>query len=137
MPVLIDTSQLKKLAASLKATEPAVVKEFNKSLKAAGELIATDARARSSWSSRIPGSIRVRGATNIRITAGGAAAPDAAPYEHGGKSGTFRHPVFGNRQVWVSQQARPFLVPAGQANIEKAAGLIVDGLDAAFSRLGY
>ena len=82
-----------------------------------GEEVANEARMLASWSTRIPGSVRLiaRG-LNSAVKAGGSAAPHAKPYEHSGVAGTFRHPVFGNRENWVPQKARPFLGPAAAAN---------------------
>ena len=57
---------------------------------------------------------------SVSVTAGGKRAPEAVVLEHGGVEGTFRHPVFGNRDVWVSQKARPFLAPAFKEGEELA-----------------
>jgi hypothetical protein len=67
---------------------------------------------------------------SVKVTAGGAAAPDAAPLENSGQQGTFRHPVV-NPDVWVSQQARPFLAPAAdasEAEVTAAVELLADKL---------
>lgn len=113
------------LARDLKAADKATGPALRRRLKTVAELVAADARSRASFSTRIPGSIRARSGLNqASIRAGGPSAPNAAPLENKGKGGTFRHPVFGHRQVWVNQQARPFLRPALQANTRA----IVDGL---------
>ncbi len=76
------------------------------------ELFMAESMAASSWSSRIPGSFTIQGAgDNVVVRAAGDAAPEGAPLENEGKRGTFRHPVFGNREVWVDQKARPFFNP--------------------------
>jgi hypothetical protein len=52
--------------------------------------------------------------------------------EKGGKEGlpgTFRHPVFGDREDWVSQQKHPFLTPAVAKNI----GHVTDRVEAALT----
>lgn len=94
----------------------------------AAELIAAQARANASWSSRIPGAISTsvrfssRGGAVVRVSS--AAAPHARPYEGIGNPGsTFRHPVYGN-DWWVEQAERPFLIPARQAKGEAAKALI-------------
>jgi len=57
------------------------------------ERIAVDARAKASWSTRIPGSVEVKAlGSRISVTAD---APNAAPLENRGKEGEFKHPVFG------------------------------------------
>lgn len=111
--VQIDTSSFAKFAKDLKRVDEKLAKDLNRNLRAAGELVAAKARANASWSSRIPQSIKVRRSSNaIKVLSLRAQAPEARPLEHGGQPGTFRHPVFGDREVWVSQPARPFLHPA-------------------------
>ncbi len=130
--IRIDLSSLKSFARVLQRVEPVVQREFFNGLSAAGELVAEEARKRAGFSSRIPGSITVkRRALAVKIQAGGDSAPDAAPFEHGGIPGDFRHPVFGNREVWVSQRARPFLTPALEAKTDEAFEMIGTAVDVA------
>ena len=97
-PIVADTAQLRRLASALKTAAPASRKEMNRSLRAAAEIVAADAKSRAAWSSRIPKSIRVQGgARRLRVVAGGPGAPQAVGYEVGSQgqaSGKFRHPVF-------------------------------------------
>lgn len=77
--------------------------------------IRNDMARRASWSTRIPGAIGVRvdfkeAKTTIRVSA--AKAPHARPYEGVGRGNTFRHPVYGDYDVWVTQGTRPFFFPA-------------------------
>ena len=81
------------------------------------------------------------------IVAGGAAAPEAALLENGGRQGYFKHPVFerasqtrfttkSNRNaitsgassgtVWVSQKAHPFMRPAVDKNLKYIAETITE-----------
>ncbi len=132
----IDVSDLKRLSVALKKAEPALQKQFLKDLSAAGQIVAARARANASFSSRIPRSIRVRRrGVSVSIEAGGTKAPDAAPFEHGGQSGTFRHPVFG-QDVWVNQQAHPFLHPAAEQSQGEIVAAVTLGVDNAFHGLG-
>ncbi len=134
--IQIDTSQLASLAKDLRKAAPAVSKSFNAGLKAAGDIVAEEARNRASFSSRIPGSIKVRRAgVKVKVVAGGPGAEDAAPYEHGGKPGTFRHPVFGQQNVWVDQQARPYLGPAAEAKENEVLQAVLDAVDVTFRKL--
>lgn len=103
-------------------------------LREAGQEVAEDARRRASWSTRIPRAIRVSttfsGRTpGVSVVVNKNKAPHGRPFEHGGGPGEFRHPVFGNRQVWVSQKARPFLYPALVAKGDEAAKKIADVVD--------
>lgn len=126
----IDTSSFTKFARDLRKADAALAQRLGKNLKAAGEIVAADARRRAGFSSRIPSSIRVmRAGDKIRVEAVAKKAPDARVLEHGGLMGKFRHPVFGNRDNWVAQQARPFLRPAaiaGRAAVVRAAQKAVD-----------
>jgi hypothetical protein len=108
--IVVDTSSFNKFARDLRKVDRTLASRLGKELKQAGEIVAVQARANASWSSRIPKSIKVqrRGAV-IRIV---AKAEDARVFEHRGVPGTFRHPVFGHRDRWVAQGARPFLRPA-------------------------
>lgn len=127
--ISVDTSQLKKLAAELRANSPSMLKELQVGLRGAGTQVAVEARLISGfWSSRIPGSIRlISVGLNTVVRAGGASAPHAKYYEG---PAPFRHPVFGH-DVWVSQQARPFLMPAVTREgptFERAALAAVDAV---------
>lgn len=92
-------------------------KEIRPALRKLAEPILAQAKVNAAWSSRIPGAIRIntsfsRRTAGVAITVSAKKAPHARPFEHLGRQGTFRHPVFGNREKWVSQTARPFLFPA-------------------------
>lgn len=128
----VDTRQIKGFATALRLAETPTYTRLRVALREAGNIVADDARARSSWSTRIPGSIRVRAtAASVSVIAGGHAAPNAAPLEHRGMPGTFRHPVFGHEATWATQQARPFLAPALSANIERTTVMVMDAIDSA------
>ena len=89
-------------------------------LKEAGEIIATIARANfGTWSSRIPGSVKVTGGrTGVNVVAGGRKGPAAYTAElH------VRHPLFGNRDYWYDPGAdqKPGLAPAASEGLDAAA----------------
>lgn len=113
-----DVLSLRNLARQFRTMEPRIARRVNTNLRAAAEDVVAAAREKASWSTRIPPTIHASasGVTSVTIRAGTAKAAGGAPhakaYEHAGAPGAFRHPVFGNRQVWVSQQGRPFLHPA-------------------------
>jgi hypothetical protein len=66
----------------------------------------------------------------VSIVVSRARAPHARPYENLGLAGTVRHPVFGHRDRWVQQAARPSLFPAvrstADAALERELGHVVD-----------
>lgn len=117
-------------------------KRLRPKLRIAGQVVADEAKARSAWSARIPRAISVR--TSFTKTRPGVSvvvprkkAPHGRPYEHGGRPGSFRHPVYGNRRVWVSQVARPFLAPALEAKGDTAGRLITEAVDETTRDAGF
>lgn len=123
----IDTSSFAKFSADLRRAAPELQKQLRKELKAAGELVAEDARRRAgSFSTRIPGAIKVgvaagssrigKGGVKIRIYVDANKAPHGRPIEGITGNSFFRHPTDGEeRQTWVNQPTRHYLRPAMQA----------------------
>lgn len=133
----VQANGLTKLVKDMEAITPKILAETVESLRMAGELIANTARTEASWSQRIPGTIRVTGATprTITIKAGGADAPHAYTFEApDGKP--VRHPTYGHNP-WVEQMPRPFLRPAVESHTDEIAELIVLAIDRALLRSGF
>ena len=136
--VTIDLSGLRSFATAVRKASPELKTALKAGLREGGEIVADEARARSSWSTRIPGSIRVRSSgIRVSVVAGGAKAPDAAPYENKGVDGFFRHPVFGNREVWVDQKARPFLRPAAEATAPRVTEKVLENVSKVLDDAGF
>lgn len=134
----VDTSEMRRLARDLEQTVPGTKKAIGEAIEKGAHVTAIEARALSSWSSRIPGTVRVVGGLSRAVVrAGGANAPHAAPFEHGGIPGTFRHPVFGNRNNWVTQQARPFLRPAIELTAPGVELILRRNVDAVWAAAGF
>lgn len=135
--ITVDVSELKAFSLFLKGVEVSLQREFLKSLNTAGEVVAKKAKANASFSHKIPQTIKVRRrGTRVNVIAGGAKAPDAVPLEHGGQSGTFRHPVFGSPTTpWEEQPAHPFLVPAGIESQPEVMSALVHAVDAAWVKV--
>lgn len=100
-------------------------------LREAGQLVRDRARLNASWSTRIPAATRVSvGFTarnpGVAVQVNKNRAPHARPFEHGGREGSFRHPVFGHRDRWESQKARPFLAKALEEEAPAAERKIAD-----------
>lgn len=113
-------TDLNAFARRLRLADVQLAKDFLKAESVAGEIVAAEVRKNADFSTKIPGSVGVRRrGTRVRIQAGGTKAPDAAPLENHGNPGTFRHPVFGNFDVWVSQPARPSLTKAAHDKIDE------------------
>lgn len=97
-------------------------KELRPAMRRAAEPILRDAKRRASWSSRIPGAIRLvasftKRSPGVRLRVDLKKAPHARAFEGLTSGATFRHRVYG-RDVWVTQRARPFFFPAVQAGSE-------------------
>lgn len=142
--IRVDAGSLRSLIADLGKLPPEVVKELRPRLRRAGEVVKRDAQAQASWSSRIPRAMRLTTrfasakSAGVFITVNEAQAPHARPYEGIGTRGTtFRHPVFGDRDVWVAQAQRPFLLPAVQRNREAVVKASGEAVDAAARRFGF
>ena len=141
--VSIDTSSFAKFARGLRAAEPELKLELLREMKAAGEVVAIDARSRANsfprtgdGTTRIADSIRVSvSGDTIKVVANKKKAPEARPIENKGKSGTFRHPVGGNREVWVNQEAHPFLRPALLANRELVVAAVKRAVEKALRKV--
>lgn len=116
-------------------------KEVRPRLAEAGQKVKASAAANASWSSRIPGALtsRVRLTGNrpgVYVQASSAKAPHARPFEGMTGRNPFRHPVYGNQNVWVAQAARPFLVPALRENDAEVKASMNEAVMAAFRKAG-
>jgi hypothetical protein len=114
----VNRNQLQILIRDLGAIPPSVRKTLRPAILKAGRPVLDRMRANASWSTRIPAAITMRASTTspgIRFRVDSARAPHARPIEHDGEPGTFRHPVYGNREVWRDQPARPFFYRAVEA----------------------
>lgn len=110
----VDTRALSQLARDLKGIDNELRKDLMRRMRKALDPAKNAVKQEASWSSRIPGAVsgRVgyrRNGVVARIVVNAAKAPEAAPINNNDREGTFRHPVWGNRSNWVSQQARPFM----------------------------
>jgi hypothetical protein len=99
-------------------------KRLRSSLMQVGQAAHSDARSRAgAWSKRIPSAITLKpymhqaqGRVGVELRVS-RRVPHARAYEGISQQGSlvhFRHPVYGNREAWVSQQTRPYLWPAVQ-----------------------
>jgi hypothetical protein len=133
---------LAEIARDMRALPEETRKAVRPALRKAGEQVRREAAVNSSWSSRIPGTLKVSASfrqnrEGVTVTAGGPNAPHARPYEGiTSRGNTFRHPVF-VRDVWVAQPNRPFLLPAAQAAGPTAEALIRDAMDDVGQSLGF
>jgi hypothetical protein len=135
----VDRSQLEALIRDLGELPPAFRKAARPHMLTAGRGVLELMRSHASWSSRIPSAISMTASTTamgVRFRTDSARAPHARPYE--GLSGDpFRHPLFGDRESWWDQAARPFFyrsVTEGAGQVVEALG---EALDQAAAETGF
>jgi len=141
----VDVTPLRALSRDFRQLDSSVGTHFRSGLRSVGQVVGDRAkeRARSfprlgQGTDRIEGSIRVQQASgSIRVVAGGNDAPEAAPLEHGGQAGSFRHPLFGNQDVWVAQMAHPFLAPALDDTADEVESLLLEVVDTSLREAGF
>lgn len=93
-------------------------------MRAAALIIARQAMAdAATWSRQVPPSIRVKASGNTATI-----TSDVGPSYPNEVLGV-RHPVFGNRRNWVTNQYRPFLAPAADMKADAAAAEIAKYID--------
>lgn len=116
---IFDGTGLDDLARDLRHGAQRVRREIDVTLVEIGaELTAKAKLIASRHSKTVAGTIRMRAVPGaVIIAAGSDQVAIAALWETGNKGSkatdeTFRHPVFGNRSVFVDQQRYPFLRPA-------------------------
>ena len=129
--VTIDLEDFRKLARQMRKASVDLNSEVRKMLRAMGMLVAEEARSKAGdFSATIPAGIKVR-VSGMTVSVVSSVTPIGGLEEMGAKSHqgvTWRHPVFGNRENWVVQQAHPYLLPAlrdKSEEVESATSRIV------------
>jgi hypothetical protein len=134
----LDTREYRNAAKALRKSAKITSKALRKHLRAAGVIMAVEAQhIAGEHSESIPPTVKVRvaGAT-VSVQAGGIKAPIAGLFELGNQGqkdskGHFRHPVFGDSDVWVTQRGYPFLRPAAELTLPVAQRQIAKALEEA------
>lgn len=136
----VDTRDLTDLAVAMRRSSRVTAREWRLGMRGVGEIIAVEARHRASeHSTSIPPTIKVRAARGtVEVRAGSNDAPLARLFELGNsgksrvsieapdKGGKFKHPVWGNRDVWVEQPMHPFLYAAGKLKEQEARDALAE-----------
>jgi hypothetical protein len=127
----------KKLIRDLAAISKDIKKEMRTGFKemAKPTLIAVKGVAGKS-SSRIGPATRLqvgftKSRSGISLVTDKRKAPHARPFEKGGKTGTFGHPVYPGKKprdqwVWVRQDAHPYMYPTVIAELDDLSGRVLD-----------
>lgn len=129
--VSVEIDGLSEFLRDLKKFEPAVSKAFRTRLRKAVKVVADDAKRRAPRKSGklVKGIAPSVTNTGARLL---SKAPHARIHEFGG-----RHPVFGNRNNWVFQPARPHIFPAVEAGREAVNKEALAALDDAIKEIGF
>lgn len=123
--MLVDQSALRRHQAEIGELDRTAKNALRREMRGVGKEMADDAKANASWSTRIPGAIQVRTRLTgkrpgVRIRVNSDLAPHGRVYEDITGRGSFRHPVFGDRETWVPQASRPYLRRAVLSNLPAA-----------------
>lgn len=135
--VSVDYDSLRLAVGELGQMTPVMRSELRRGLRLVGASTLSSAKGHASWSTRIPGAITLRVSTSSRsagiyLRVDSAKAPHARPFEGlSSRTGFFRHPVFGDTDVWVAQRERRFLLPAVLENRAGALRAAEDAITAA------
>lgn len=129
----LDTKAMKDFARELRLADRKTYLRMNVALREGAQIVADDAKKNASWSTRIPGTIKIKGglARLSVVAASGAENAKLLPFAKAMEYGSShqgarwnRHPVFAAKGTtaynttsrWVNQPIRPFLRPAVEAN---------------------
>jgi hypothetical protein len=129
------------LAEQFKRVPDNMRRTLARRLRPIGERALAAARANASWSSRIPSAITLQvrfigKAAGLALVVDHNAAPHARPYE-GILSMQFRHPLFGDRDFWYEQTARPYVWPAVAATQQAVAVEVDAAIDDVLTAAGF
>lgn len=140
--MVLDVRQLRRAGREMRGQLPRAVRlKMAKDLRTVGRTIATEAVAAARFHID-PDVLKVRTrGPSVRIqvtkTEPKPHAGKAHAFEHSGEPGQFRHPVYGNKKRWVSQEARPFLTPTAEVRFGWAYARIGEIVDGAFRDAGF
>jgi len=140
--VKVQPAALAQLYADAKAAPGVIQRELRRGVVKAADPIRLAVIASATFSSRIPQAVKAKARfsaseAHVRVYVDAKMAPEAAPINNRGRGGNFRHPVYGNRDVWVNQKAIPFFdagVRAGEAEADRA---MLECMDRTAAALGF
>lgn len=141
----VDSSDLARLASDLKQMQPALRRELARTIRKQGVVLLGRVKANAAWSSRIPAATSMRvnltgKRAGVTISTNKNKAPHARPLERGSSRnrGVNRHPVFGDRENWVNQPLRPYMLKAADGPWRAQAHAdVADVIDRIARRSGF
>lgn len=122
---------LRELRRDLKAIDRKLPAQLNKRLKVAAEPVRRDAAALAPRrSGRLAASLKVRSSGSRILIA--SSLPYAKTIHFGG-----RHPLFGNRDRWYTQEARPFISIAAARHADHIENALFDVVEDLMTSAGF
>lgn len=117
--ITVNMQSFAHLARDMRRATPLMYKEIQHGLKDIGEIVAGEARHNAGYSEKIANSIKVRtrGFSVSVVASGTLAGLEEMGSKSTGPAG-WRHPLFGNKDLWYPQKSRPFLYPALKSKAE-------------------
>lgn len=153
--VTIDPAEWYRLKQELDRFDPALARSLRKRIREAGQAAVDKVKETLEMPSPAGGPDEGTGraalaaATRVSVSFGKRAAgarivtsPSKLPAEHKAllsvyNKRSFRHPVYGNRRNWVTQEGRPYFYgPIKEALDEALVGEIREALDDAMRAIG-
>lgn len=112
-------AELQRLIYDLGAISADLKRELRPAIRRGAQPMLAGMKRNASWSTRIPPATKIstsfsgRGdGPGVSIVVNASRAPHARVYENDGNPGTFRAPLWGDREWWFDHKARPFFAPA-------------------------
>jgi hypothetical protein len=149
-----DATSFRNLGLELREFEPALYRGMRKQLREIGQQATEDIKAELAKSSPDGGPDTGRNrsllaaATRVSISFGVRSAgakittsPSKLPAEHKSLLSVynmheFRHPVFGDKDTWQSQQGRPYFYGPVKKNLSDVAARMGEAIDDAMKAIG-
>jgi hypothetical protein len=135
-------AELRKLIKDFGKIPPDLRRELRRALRKAAVPVLGQMRANSRWSSRIPAATKISiglsgSKAGVTLRTNAKRAPHGRPFEHGGSAGNFRHKVFGHKDRWVAQRARPFFFNAADQRADDVRDSLGDTVIDVAKRHGF
>lgn len=149
-----DAASFRTLGLELRAFEPVLYRGMRKQLREIGQQATEDIKAELGKSSPDGGPDTGRNrsllaaATRVSISFGARSAgakittsPSKLPAEHKSLLSVynmreFRHPVFGDRDTWETQQGRPYFYGPVKKNLRDVSDRMGDAIEQAMRAIG-
>lgn len=139
--VEVDQVQFRDLMAGIRRFSPALATTTRRNLRRVGDEMVRDMRARimagggGKTSQAVARGIRTRVFTGARKQGVQISAAGPAPMSRLLNKSSWRHPVFGRRSMWVTQQGRPFFGVSIRGREAELREAVLDALDEALKAM--